>query len=369
MRAGEVVSLFREAFKEWTDDKASRMSAAMAYYTVLSLAPLLIVIILIVGQVLGEEAAQNQIVGQLGGLVGQQAAEFIQQIVLNARRPEGGGIGAVIGTATLVFGALGLFNALQSTLNTIWEVEPQPGRGILATVLRYAFLLLLVAVTGILVLALLLSSSIIAGLTEVLAEALPFGATVVWIIEVLISLAIATVLFALLFKFVPMAKIAWRDVWLGAAVTAVLFVIGQFALSIYLGRGNVTSTFGAFGSLVALLLWVFYTSQILFFGAEFTQVYANRYGSRLQPEEEAVPVAEGPAAPPEHLEGEGEGQGEARERAPQERRPEPTRPGAPSGEAERARGGGGLSPVPAPVVVVLATAVALLQAWRARQSS
>jgi len=371
MGVGDIFSLFKQTFKEWSDDKASRLAAAMAYYTVLSLAPLLIVIILIVGQVLGEQAAENQIVGQLSGLVGEQAAEFIQEIVANASRPEGGLVGTVVSGATLVFGAIGLFNALQGTLNTIWEVEPESGRGIISTVLRYAFLLLIVGVTGLLVLALLLATSVIAGLTETLADLLPFSGVVVWGVNILVSLVIATLLFALLFKFVPMAKIAWRDVWLGALVTALLFVIGQFALSFYLGRGNITSTYGAFGSLVALLLWVYYSAQILFFGAEFTQVYANRYGSRLRPEAEAEPIAEGPTAPPEHLEEGREGQaaeGEARgRRARGERRPEAAQPRPPAAEPARARGGG-LSPVPAPVVVVLASVVALLQAWRARQS-
>ncbi|HHX43081.1 MAG TPA: YihY/virulence factor BrkB family protein [Chloroflexi bacterium] len=368
MRASDILSLAKATYKEWSDDKASRLAAAMAYYTVLSLAPLLIVIILIVGQVLGEQAAQNQIVSQLSGLVGEQAAEFIQQIVLNASRPEGGIVGTVIGSATLIFGALGLFSALQSTLNTIWEVEPEPGRGIVSTILRYAFLLLIVGVTGLLVLALLLTSSVIAGFTGMLAEVLPFGGVVVWGVNIIVSLLIATLLFALLFKFVPMAKVAWRDVWLGAAVTAVLFVIGQFALSIYLGRGNITSTYGAFGSLVALLLWVYYSAQILFFGAEFTQVYANRYGSRVRAEEEAVPVAEGPATPPEHLEGPEAGEAETHERA--QRREGGAEAAAPrEGAAVPERTRGGLSPVPAPIVVVLAAVVAVLQAWRARQTS
>mgnify|MGYP005843860113 CR=1 FL=1 len=365
MRVGNLLSLLKQTVKEWADDKASRLAAAMAYYTVLSLAPLLIVIILVVGQVLGEQAAENQIVDQLSGLVGEQSAEFIQEIVANASRPEGGIVGTVISLGTLLFGAIGLFNALQSTLNTIWEVEPEPGRGILSTVLRYVFLLFIVGVTGLLVLALLVASSVIAGLTETLADLLPFSGVVVWVVNIVVSLIIATLLFALLFRFVPMAKIAWSDVWLGAAVTAVLFVVGQFALSIYLGRGNITSTYGAFGSLVALLLWVYYSAQILFFGAEFTQVYANRYGSQVRPEEEAVAVAEGPRTPPKHLvEGE---EGEAEDRAEgRERRPEVGRPREPT--PARGRGeGGGLSPVPAPIVVALAAVVAVLQAWRARQ--
>lgn len=366
MGVSGIWALITQTFREWSDDKASRLAAAMAYYTVLSLAPLLIVIILIVGQVLGEQAAQNQIVGQLSGLVGQQAAAFIQQVVLNASRPSGSIVATAVSTATLVFGALGLFNALQGALNTIWEVEPGPGRGILATVLRYLFLLLLVAITGLLVLGLLLATSVVAGLTDILVDLLPFGGVVVWVVNVLVSLGIVTLLFALLFKYVPMAKIAWSDVWLGAAVTAVLFVVGQFALSFYLARGNITSTYGVFGSLVALLLWVYYSAQILFFGAEFTQVYANRYGSRVRPEEEAVTVAEGPTTPPEHLQG--EGGAEARERRTREKRPEPAElAGRPETPTRAPRGD--LNPVPVPIVVVLAAAVAVLQAWRARQGS
>ena len=364
MRASDILSLAKATYKEWSDDKASRLAAAMAYYTVLSLAPLLIVIILIVGQVLGEQAAQNQIVSQLSGLVGEQAAEFIQQINAQRQPPRGHrrhGVGSA--RSSLV---LWDCSVPAEHLNTIWEVEPKPGRGIVSTILRSALLSpLIVGVTGLLVLALLLTSSVIAGFTGMLAEVLPFGGVVVWGVNIIVSLLIATLLFALLFKFVPMAKVAWRDVWLGAAVTAVLFVIGQFALSIYLGRGNITSTYGAFGSLVALLLWVYYSAQILFFGAEFTQVYANRYGSASVRRRGGPVTGTGNAA---RAPGGTSWRAETHERA--QRREGGAEAAAPrEGAAVPERTRGGLSPVPAPIVVVLAAVVAVLQAWRARQTS
>lgn len=273
------------------DDQAPTLGAALAFYTVFSLAPLLIITISIAGLVFGQEAAQGQIFDQLRGLIGAASAEAVEDVVQNANaRPATGVLTAIVGFVTLLFGASGVFGQLQTSLNAIWDVEPKPGRGLFGIVrdriLSFGFIL----VVGFLLLVSLLLTAAIAFVGEGFGGMFPAIEILVQIINSILSLVVITLLFAMIFKFMPDAKIAWRDVWIGAFITAALFTVGKLVLGLYLGKSGVGSSYGAAGSLIVLLLWVYYSSQIVFFGAEFTRAYANRFGSRIIPADNAVSV-------------------------------------------------------------------------------
>ena len=284
----DVAGLIKATFSEWSEDKAERLAAALAYYSVIALAPLVVIVIAIAGLVFGRDAAQGQIVGQITSLVGQQSAEAIQGIIANASRPKSGIWATVFGVAALLFGASGVFGQLQDGLNTVWEVKPKPGRGILG-ILKDRFLsLTMVLGVGFLLLISLVISAALSALGVYLNGLLPLPGVVLQVVNFIISFVVITLLFALLFNVLPDAKIAWGDVWIGAAITALLFVIGKFLLGLYIGRSSLGSAYGAAGSLIVILVWVYYSAQIVFFGAEFTQVYANRYGSQIKPDKDAV---------------------------------------------------------------------------------
>ena len=292
MSGKDVIGLLKETYQEFSEDKVPRLGAALAYYTLFSLAPLLVVVIAIAGMVFGEEAARGQIVGAMGGLVGQQGAEAIQTMIQGASHRQSGLLATVIGLATLLLGASGVFGELQASLNTIWEVTEKPGQGIVHMIRERFFSFSLVVGTGFLLLVSMVVTAGLQAFGKVLAGFMPGGDLFLQILNFLISFAVTTLLFALLYKVVPDAEITWRDVWIGAIVTAVLFSVGRFAIGLYLGRSATASTYGAAGSLVVVVLWIYYSAQILFFGAEFTQVYANRFGSRVQPAPDAVPMTE-----------------------------------------------------------------------------
>ncbi len=292
MKASAIVSLFKATFKEWTEDKVPRLAAALAYFTIFSLAPLLIIAISIAALFFGEDAARGQIVGQIQGLLGPEGAEAIESMIANANRTEGGIVATLVGLVTLLFGASGVFGQLQDALNTIWEVAPKPGQGIV-NFIRTRFLSFgMVLVIGFLLLVSLVLSALLAGIGTYVEGVAP-GLTILWeALNFVISFGIITCLFALIYKVLPDVRIAWGDVWVGAAVTSLLFTIGRTLIGIYLGSAAVGSAYGAAGSLVVVLLWVFYSAQILLFGAEFTQVYAHRYGSQIRPASTAVPLTE-----------------------------------------------------------------------------
>lgn len=272
-------NLFKQAFTEFGEDKAQRLGASLAYYTIFSLAPLLLISIAIAGLIFGREAAQGQIFGQLRGVLGPQAADTVQEMVKSAAKPKSGTIATVVGIVTLLFGAAGVFGQLKDAMNTIWNVEPKKKGGIV-TMLKDRFLsFAMVFGTGFLLLVSLVLDSAVAAAGHFVGDRLPGGEALWQGVQLVVSLAIVTLLFALIFRFLPDIHPAWRDVWFGAVFTAVLFVVGKFALGLYLGKSAVGSSYGAAGSLVVLLLWVYYSAQILFFGAEFTQVYARTHGS------------------------------------------------------------------------------------------
>lgn len=292
MRIKTIISLLRETFTEWNEDKASRLAAALAYYTVFSLAPMLIIAIAIAGAAFGQEAARGEIVAQIQGLVGTDGAKFIETAIESASKPKAGTIASLISIAVLLFGASGLFAQLQDSLNTIWEVQPKPGRGLLG-ILRDRFLsFTMVLGVGFLLLVSLVLSAGLSGLVAFLGSLLPGIGALLQLANFVLSFAVTTLLFGLIYKVLPDVKIAWSDVWSGAIVTSLLFSIGRFALGLYLGNSSFGSTYGAAGSVVIILVWVYYAAQILFFGAEFTQVYARRYGSRITPAKNAIPLTE-----------------------------------------------------------------------------
>jgi membrane protein len=275
--------LIKEAVNDWSHDRAPRLGAALAYYTVFSLVPFLVVIIALIGMVFGEDAARSATLSQIATLVGEQSAAAIKDMIQRAEQPSTGLIATGLAVVTLLFGASGVFGQLQDALNTVWGIEPKEGRGIRGFVKDRFFSFVAVLGTGFLLLVSLILSSALAAIGNWFSGLLPLPETVLHLLNFVLSFAVITGLFALIFKILPDAKVAWKDVWIGAVLTAGLFTVGKYALGLYLGKSNVASAYGAAGSLVLILLWVYYSAQILLFGAEFTQVYANRFGERIVP--------------------------------------------------------------------------------------
>jgi len=291
-----ALAVVNESFSEWKEDNASRLAASLAYYTAFSMAPLLVLVISIAGLLGGQKAAQDAVIGQVQGFMGEQGKEFIQSMLVSASQPRSGLVASVIGIVALLFGALGVFGELQSSLNTIWEVKPKPVKGMAQGIWRFLKQRILsfsmVLAIGFVLIASLAVSAALTSIQTMIWSGSSFPAWITQVINQVVSFLVILVLFALMFKFLPDAEIAWRDVWLGAAVTSLLFNLGKFAIGFYLGRSSVDSTFGAAGSLALVLIWVYYSAQIFFFGAEVTQVFANEYGSRIVPDENAVKVTE-----------------------------------------------------------------------------
>ena len=273
------LDLFKQAFIEFIQDKVPRLGAALSYYTIFSLAPLLLIAIAIAGLVFGRQAAQGQIFGQLRGVLGENSAKMVQEMVASAGKPRSGAIAAILGVVTLIFGASGVFGQLKDALNTIWDVEPKKDAGIPGMIKDRFLSAAMVFGIGFLLLVSLIIDATISALGKYAGSHLPGGEAIWQILQNVVALGVVTVLFAMIFRFLPDLKIEWRDVWLGAMLTAVLFLIGKIALGIYFGKSAVGSSYGAAGSLVLVLLWVYYSAQILLFGAEFTQVYARADGS------------------------------------------------------------------------------------------
>ena len=285
--------LLKLTYQGWKEDKASRLAAALAYYTIFSLAPMLLILIAVTGFFFGQrEMVQAQVLNQIEGLVGAEGREFVAGLLTSASNPAEGIFATIVGIVTLLFGALGVFNELHNALNTIWEVKVEETKGFLESIKKVVFSRFLsfsmILGIGFLLLVSLVISAALSAVQETIGNAIPVSEILLQIVNLVISIGVITILFALIFKFLPDAEIAWRDVWLGAFVTAVLFSLGKFLIGLYLGNSAVASSFGAAGSLVVLLLWIYYSAQILLFGAEFTQVYANELGSKIVPEGEAV---------------------------------------------------------------------------------
>ena len=289
-------NLLKLTYQGWKADRASRLAAALAYYTIFSLAPLLVIVIAVAGLIWQRDAVQAAVMSQIGGLVGSQGAEFVSSLLEGASNPAEGILATIVGIITLLFGALGVFNALHDSLNAIWEVKEEETKGFWNSVKkvivnRFLSFTMILGIGFMLLVSLVISTSISA-LGTWIGGLLPFHEVILQIINLVISIGVITVFFALIFKVLPDANVAWRDVWVGAFVTALLFSIGKTLIGLYLGSSAVASSFGAAGSLVLLLLWIYYSAQILFFGAEFTQVYANMLGSKIVPEGQTSPATQ-----------------------------------------------------------------------------
>ncbi|TDU69319.1 membrane protein [Prosthecobacter fusiformis] len=275
--------LLRATLESWVEDKALRLSAAVAYYSIFSIAPLLILSISLAGVVFGEEAVKGHLQSQLINYVGEPAATAVQSMVKSAARAEQGFIATVLGFVTLLLGATGVFGQLKDALNTIWEVRVKPGKAWLQWLRERVVSFGMVLVIGFLLLTSLLLTTAMAGLHEYLETVYPVPGFFWTGVSLLTSFGFVTVLFAFIFKVLPDAIIAWRDVWAGAIFTSALFEIGKLGLSLYLGRESTVSSYGAAGAVVLLLLWVYYNACILFLGAEFTQIYTLHTGRRIRP--------------------------------------------------------------------------------------
>ncbi len=271
-----IWALVRETFFEWTEDRAPRLGAALAFYTVFALAPGLLVITALAALVLGKSAAQTQIIAQIQALVGYSGARAIQAAIESARDAGGSLAATGFGVVTLVFALWGVFGELQDALNTIWGVTTKRKRGVIGTITARFWSAAMVVGIGFLLLVSLAASAWLAALGTLLARGVPLPGAVMGTANALLSLAVITCMFATIYKLLPDVTIAWGDVWIGAAVTALLFTLGKLAIGLYLGRRAVVSVYGAAGALIVILLWVYYSAQIVFFGAEFTKVYSRR---------------------------------------------------------------------------------------------
>jgi len=284
-------SLLKTTFDDWYEDRAQRMGAALAYYTIFALTPGLVIVMALAGLLLGP-GAESQIIGQIRELIGEQGAAAIEATIQSARKETLGPTGTALALIPLVFGLWGVFGELQDSLNTIWGVTPKPGRRV-TDVLRERFLSFAMVVgIGFLLLVSLVLSAWLAAVSAYVGRMLPAPAEALEAVNFVISFFVITGSFGLIFKLLPDVKVAWRDVWLGAAVTSLFFTVGKLLIGLYLGRSAVASAYGAAGSLVVIVVWVYYSAQILLFGAEFTKVWARRRGSGFVPEKTAMPVTQ-----------------------------------------------------------------------------
>lgn len=276
-------SLWKGALSAWIDDFAPRMGAALAYYTLFSLAPVLLIAIAVAGLVFGPDAARGQIVQQLEGIMGHDGAQAVQMVLQSASRPMQSAVASVAGLTTLLLGATTVFAELQSDLDRIWRAPAVSGRQSVVALVRARLLSFgMILVIGFLLLVSLVISAALTAIGRWWGPLFGGWASLLQAVNLLISLASSTVLFALLYKILPRAAVHWRDVWIGAAATSVLFTGGKFLIGLYVGRAGLGSTFGAAGSLVLIMVWVYYSAQIFLLGAEFTWLYAHRHGSRAR---------------------------------------------------------------------------------------
>lgn len=288
-----VYGLFKQTAEEWISDKAPQLGAALAYYTVFSLAPLVLILLALIGLIFRHDPAGtwDRMVEQMSYFLDKSAIQVVRDIAKNASAPSKGFAATAIGIALALFGASGVFGQLQDALNTIWGVKPKPGSGI-REFLRVRFLsFAMVAGICFLLLVSLVIEAVLKALSHsITSAAVPGGGTIALGIYFLFDFVVIGFLFAMIFKYLPDAKIQWRDVWIGGALTALFFMIGKWALGLYLGSGAAASAYGAASSLITLLLWIYYSAQILLFGAEFTQVYADQFGSHVEPANYAVRI-------------------------------------------------------------------------------
>ena len=290
----DLLGLLKTTASEFVDNNSFRHAAALSYYTIFSLPPLLLIVITAASAVYGHEAVTGQVYGQLRGLVGPDSAEFLQNAIAQFTLQDRSAVATVIGVATLLFAATTFFVTLQESINDIWNVKVKPTdvRGGVGGFVRQRFLSFgLILSVALLLLVSFVLSAVLSAFTGWLQQLLPaVGVVAIRLIDVVLSLGITTLLFAMIYRFLPDAIIRWRDVSIGAFITALLFVVGKFLIAFYIAKSSPGSAFGAAGSAIVLLLWVNYSSLIIFFGAEFTQEFADTYGQTVQPKAYAVRV-------------------------------------------------------------------------------
>ncbi|MEP6556838.1 MAG: YihY/virulence factor BrkB family protein [Burkholderiales bacterium] len=282
MTPSKLFSLAKQSVSSWSDDFAPSMGAAISYYTVFSLSPLLLIIIAVAGLIFGEDAVQGQLVGQLQGFMGREGATAIQTMIKAAHAPTGGIVATVVGVVLLLVGATTVFAELQSALDRIWKVPAKDKPKGLWPILRARVLSFgLILTLAFMLMVTLALSSVLSAVGKFASGWLPGSEWILQLANIGVSISLSTVLFAMIFKYMPSVKIEWRDVWTGAFVTALLFEVGKYLIGLYIGKSGTTETFAAAGSIVVLLIWVYYAAQIFLLGAEFTKVYANDRGSRV----------------------------------------------------------------------------------------
>ena len=295
MQRKSIWQFLKTTINEWVEAEPFQLAAALSYYTLFSLAPLLLIAIGVAGLVFGREAAQNQIVETLQGMIGQDSAKAVQEMIqASSEKPKTGMLSTIIGFVALLFGAGGVVGQLQTSLNKMWEVTPRPGQGMWGFLRQRFFSFAMVLAIGFLLLVSLVVTAVLSSFTSMLSSFLGDATFVAHAIDILVSFGFVTLLFALIYKYVPDVEIQWRDVWVGAALTSILFTVGKYLIGLYIGTSGVGSTFGAAGSLITILVWVYYSSLIFFLGAEFTRVYATQYGSGVAPAENAQPMDAAP---------------------------------------------------------------------------
>jgi membrane protein len=283
-------SLLKQTVSEWLEDQVPQLGAALAYYTVFSLAPLVLLLLAVVGFIFHNDpaGAWRKMTEQMSYFLDKSAVDVVANIAQTASQPNKGMTATIIGILLALFGASGVFGQLQIALNTIWGVKAKPGAGIVGFIRSRFLSFAMVAGVCFLLLVSLVFESLLKGFSHYIQAIFPGGIVIALVVYSIFDLAVVVLLFALIFKFLPDVKIQWRDVWIGALMTAIFFAIGKWALGLYLGSGAAASAYGAASSLITLLLWIYYSSQILLFGAEFTQVYAARSGRALVPAKYAV---------------------------------------------------------------------------------
>jgi len=272
-------ALAKESVAAWSADYAPSMGAALSYYTLFSIAPLMLIAVSVAGLAFGEQAARGEIFEQLRGLMGEQGADAVERLLQNANRPAAGGIAAAVGVVVLLIGASSVFAELQNDLDRIWRVPAHAKSGLWALArTRLLSFGMVLGMTFLLIVSLIVSA-VLSALGKWWAPLFAGWEAVAHVGDILVTFALMSLMFAAIYKLLPRARVRWRDVWIGAGVTAALFAVGKFAIGLYLGRSSVASAFGAAGSLVVVMVWVYYSAQIFLLGAEFTRVYAHSHGS------------------------------------------------------------------------------------------
>ncbi len=288
-RIKEFWGFLKTVFSEFADDKALKLSAALSYYTIFSIAPLLIIVISFAGFFYGREAIEGAVYSQLNGFVGSESAHQIQEMIKNVHLTGNTMLAATVSIAVLILGATGIFAEIQDSINGIWKLKSKPKRGIIKIILNRLLSFSLILSLGFLLMVSLVLDALITGLSKKLVKIFP-GQDIAFVnlFDNVLTFLIITFLFAVIFKVLPDAKIRWKDVGIGALVTALLFMIGKFGIGYYVGRSNFSNAYGTAGSIVVIMVWIYYSAVILYFGAEFTQVYAMRYGGKIFPNDYAV---------------------------------------------------------------------------------